>query len=418
MTVLEQRGSFTRRVLGNFGAQVLSAALLMANAILVARVVGTTGKGQVALTAQITTLLSMVLSLGLATAYVYFTGTRRFSLETLAGNALTLTFGITGLAGVALAGLYLSGVLSRLLPNMPWVLLGLAWLGLPLQLLNVFLGALLQGQQRILTLSALQILQSAAMLAWGLLLLLGLRLGVLGGALAVVLAWGLNLLLLLVLLLRMGVRLRPVWERDVFRTTLAFGLRGYPGTLLQYFNYRLDTFLVNYFVGAAQVGLYSVAVTLAELLWYLPHAVGFVIMPKAASSDPHMMNRFTPRVFALTLVLTALGGLGLALVGPWLITLVFSPAFQAAYPALLWLLPGVVLLGGGKVLTNEIAGRGFPHYNSISSGVALLVTVALDLLWIPRRGMIGAAQASSVAYGLSFVLALVFYRCASSRHAT
>ncbi len=400
------RSAFVQRVLANFGAQVLSAALLLANSVLVARVLGTEGKGLVALTAQTTTLLMMVLSLGVGYAHAYLIGSRRFDPAALLGNALGLTLLQSVLAGLVVIGLHVGGMLPTLSP----ALLIVAWLGLPVQLLIAYASGILQGQQRIVTLSVLQVLQSAAMLGLGVLLLLGLRLGVMGGALAVLLAWGLTLGLLVVLLRRSGVCWRLAWQPQALRVTLDYGLRGYVGSLLQYFNYRLDTFLVNYFIGAAQVGLYSVAVGLAELLWYLPHAVGFVILPKAAGSDARSMNTFTPRVFLITLGLTALGGAGLALVGPWLIRWLYSPAFSGAYPALLWLLPGVVLLGAGKVLTNEIAGRGFPHYNSISSGVALIATVALDLVLIPRAGIVGAAQASTVSYTLGFVLALIFYR--------
>lgn len=404
-------------MLANFGAQILSAALLLANAALVARALGTEGKGHVALMTQLTTLLMMLLQMGVPAAHTYLTGTRRFDATTLVGNALSLTALTTVLAGGVLVGLSTAGLLPFLFPGLPPVLIVLAWLALPLQLLIGFLGGIVQGQQRIIALSALQVLQSVALLLGSAGLLLGLRAGVIGGALAVMLAWALNLSLLVGLLRRSGVSFRPHWHRPALRATLNYGLRGYVGTLLQYFNYRLDTFLVNYFIGAAQVGVYSVAVTLAELLWYLPHAVGFVIMPKAASSDARTMNAFTPRVFLITLGLTALGGAGLALVGPWLIRWVFSPTFSGAYPALMWLLPGVVLLGAGKVLTNEIAGRGFPHYNSISSGVSLIATVVLDVVLIPRYGIVGAAQASTVSYSLGFLLALVFYRRVSHKSA-
>ena len=81
------------------------------------------------------------------------------------------------------------------------------------------------------------------------------------------------------------------------------------------------------------------------------------------------------------------------------------------------LLPGVVLLGAGKVLTNDIAGRGYPHYNSIVAGLTLVITVALDLLLIPRMGILGAALASSAAYSSTFLLSMMFYRIVSRRPA-
>jgi O-antigen/teichoic acid export membrane protein len=82
---------------------------------------------------------------------------------------------------------------------------------------------------------------------------------------------------------------------------------------------------------------------------------------------------------------------------------------------MLALLPGVVLLGGGKVLTNEIAGRGYPHYNSINAGLALILTIALDLILIPRYGVLGASLASSVAYTLIFLTAIAFYLIVSRK---
>lgn len=82
---------------------------------------------------------------------------------------------------------------------------------------------------------------------------------------------------------------------------------------------------------------------------------------------------------------------------------------------MLALLPGVVFLGSAKVLTNEIAGRGYPHYNSINAGLALVLTVILDLMLIPQYGVLGAALASSIAYMVIFFVAIGFYLGVSRR---
>jgi O-antigen/teichoic acid export membrane protein len=168
-------------------------------------------------------------------------------------------------------------------------------------------------------------------------------------------------------------------------------------------------FIVNYFLGPAGVGIYSVSVAVAELLWQLPNAVGFVIAPKAAATNPAAMNAFTPRVLRITLVLTTLAAIGLALLGSPLIEFVYSAPFAGAYLPMLALLPGVVLLGGSKVLTNEITGRGYPHLNSANAAIALVITLTLDFMLIPRHGVLGAAVASSVAYSAIFLTAIAFY---------
>ena len=63
----------------------------------------------------------------------------------------------------------------------------------------------------------------------------------------------------------------------------------------------VDVFLVNGLLGATSVGLHGVATRLAELAWYLPSAVGFAILPKAASTSGHDINRLTPRVLLVAL---------------------------------------------------------------------------------------------------------------------
>lgn len=410
-----QRSPFTRNVTSTFTVQILSLLLSTLNAAVVARLLGTSGKGILALTVLAPNVLALFLSGGISLANVYYTGQRRFDIATLSANAVAFTLMAT-LLGVALSTvLYFSGLLATILPGVPPGLLALSLLGLPFNLLSSYFTGILQGMQLIRQINLVSLLQRASMVAFSLIMVAGLQWGLTGAVLAVLVASIVALALLTGMLARRGAAFRPRWNKLVMKTTLKFGLRGYVGNVLQFFNYRLDLFLVNFFLGPSSVGIYTVAVAMAEMLWYLPNAVGFVIFPKAANTPAAAMNRFTPRVFRLTLALTTAGAVGLAIIGKPFIEIVYSPAFASAYGPMLALLPGVVLLGGGKVLTNEIAGRGYPQYNSIASGASLVLTIGLDLLLIPSLGVMGAAIASSVAYVAIFILALVFYRSVVNR---
>ena len=417
LQILRQRmlteGAFARNVGSTFLVQILTLVIALANAAIIARWLGPEGKGVLSLALLVPGVLALFFGLGIGAANVYFAGSRRLDIEQL--TAHSMAFALMGTAaGAVVAGLLAAtGWLERLVPGVPLWLLVLAIAGLPMSLLNGFLTAILQGMQRIITINAVSLGQSLIALALTALFVVGLHLSV-GGAVLAALGATLGALGILIVLVRgQGGRFWPRWHRQTARVMLAFGLRGYVGNVLQFFNYRLDTFIVNAFLGSAQVGIYGSAVALAELLWYLPNAVGFVIFPKSAATTAAEMNRFTPRVFRLTLALTAAGAVVLALLGGLLIRLIYGPAFAAAYLPLLALLPGVVLLGGGKVLTNEIAGRGYVHYNSINAGLALVLTVIFDLLLIPRIGVTGAALASTIAYTATFFTALIFYRSVS-----
>ena len=358
-------------------------------------------------------VLALFLSMGMGAANVYFAGSGRLTLPQLAANSTAFGLIATTIGAVLMAALALTGWLTRLTPGVPlWVML-LAWLSMPVSVFNGLFSALLQGQQRFAELNAASLGLAASRLALTVLFVVFLGWGLLGAVLAALGAGLAGLTATTWLLHRAGARFAPRWDRAVMRQTLAVGLRGYVGNVLQFFNYRLDAFLVNYLMGAAAVGIYGAAVALAELLWHLPNSVGLIMFPKASASSEGEMNRFTPRVFWVTMLLTVLGAAGVALLGPWLVDLIYGSAFAEAYMSLLVLLPGVVLLGGGKVLSGDLAGRGRMEYNSISAGAGLVVTLTLDLLLIPRWGTMGAAIASSVAYGTVLVSASLFYWSAS-----
>ena len=74
------------------------------------------------------------------------------------------------------------------------------------------------------------------------------------------------------------------------------------------------------------------------------------------------------------------------------------------------LLPGVLLLGIGKVLSSAIAGRGYPRFTLYIAAISMPLTLGLYFLLIPLYDEWGAAAASSVSYALSALLALVFFR--------
>jgi len=403
------KGEFTQQVGATFLTHLIGLLFSIVNAAIIARYLGPDGKGMVALVLLLPNMMGLFLSLGIGTANVFFVGSRHFEVSTLTSNSAT--FALVGtVIGVGIT-LSLSGTgwLSSIVPGVPvWLVLCSIPL-LPIGLASGYFTAILQGLQRITAINVVRLAQGGILVLLTGLLVAGFPTGLLGSVTAYVVSGALGLLVLSVVLRREGGVPLPKWDSSVARSTVSFGLKGHIGNIFQFFNYRLDLLIVNYFLGPGNVGIYSVSVGLAECLWYFPNAVGFVIFPKAAATKPELMNIFTPRAFRITLLLTALGAIGLMVFGKPMILMIYSSSFVSAYMPMLALLPGVVFLGSGKVLTNEIAGRGYPHYNSINAGLALVVTVVLDLVLIPRYGVLGAALASSIAYTAIFFTAIGFY---------
>jgi len=197
-------------------------------------------------------------------------------------------------------------------------------------------------------------------------------------------------------------RLSVTWARNV----LGFGIAGWLGNLLQYLNYRLDVFLVNFFLDPSAVAVYGIAAAMSETLWYLPNAVSTVLFPRTAA-DWDLARIFTPRVSRMAMLFTLGAGIVIAILGPAIIPILYSPLFTGAGAPLLALLPGTVLLAIGKVISSDLAGRGKPQFGTYAALASLVLTVTFDVFLIPRYGILGAGIASTLAY--STTAAVLFY---------
>jgi O-antigen/teichoic acid export membrane protein len=195
----------------------------------------------------------------------------------------------------------------------------------------------------------------------------------------------------------------------ILKHSVRFGLKAYIDNLLQFFNYRFDVFVVNYFLGASNVGFYTIAVSLGEIIWFIPNAVAGVLFPRTASSTPEAANCFTPIVFRHTFLLTTFSAVFLFIISRTTILLFFGEQFISSLLPLWILLPGIIMLSLSKILMGDLNGRGLAQYGSYSSGISLIITLTLDILLIPRIGIVGAALASTVAYATKMVIVIYLF---------
>jgi len=390
-------------------AQAALLTMGVAQGAIVARWLGTRGKGELAVAFLVAAVFQMILNPGFSASYVYFSGSARLRIHDLTRNAMAVTL-LAGGAGLAIAAaLDVTGALRQIIPHIPLGLVLLAVATMPPTMMVGLLAAILQGQQRIHLANRVLVLDGAVSLAVGLALLIGAGVGapaiIVGNAAGDVIA----ATVLAVLLRRDGACFRPAIDTGHCRQLLGYGLRAQSGNLVQFFNYRLDQLLLNALAGPSAVGTYGVSVRLSELLWQVPNAASSVLFAKGANERAEGMDLFTPRVARWTLAVSLAGGLCLAAVGHPLIQAVYSSAFLGAYIPLLWLLPGTVAFGVTNVLAHDLAGRGRPEFNALVAAASLVLTIPLDVILIPSLGATGAAIASSISYAASTLLTLLAY---------
>jgi len=196
----------------------------------------------------------------------------------------------------------------------------------------------------------------------------------------------------------------------LLRRSIAFGARAWLGSLAGAANDRLDQILIAFIATQTTLGIYAVAVNAFEILLYLPGGAATALLPllagAAAPSRPERALGALRSVALVTLGAMAAG----ALVAPALLPLVFGAEFEVSVAPFLWLLPGAIGFAAMTIFSSALMSSGAPGRSSAGPVAAVIVTVVLDLLLIPRHGASGAAVAASAASIVGGLVALFLYR--------
>lgn len=206
-------------------------------------------------------------------------------------------------------------------------------------------------------------------------------------------------------------------DRGLLREVVTYGLRGQAGGILTLLNLRLDFAILGAMAGPAVLGVYAVASKYAELLRLPGTALTWVSYPRMAALSPEEAGHRARRLLLPCIGVIVAAAVPLALLNSSVMTLLYGQRFHAAVAPALVLLVGMLLGGASGVASGYLYGRGRPGMNSLAMGCGVAVTVALDLLLIPRFGAMGASVASTAAYLTSdLLLILLLLRLSGHRH--
>lgn len=184
------------------------------------------------------------------------------------------------------------------------------------------------------------------------------------------------------------------------------GFRGFVSSIAALLLFRLDLFLVGYFLSLKEVGIYSIALFSAEMVTKIPGWSANILTPMVASNEVDHIKRtvylfYSAIIVALLLGLVFLFGI---LAFSDLISNLIGKDFTGVETCLLLLLPRVIMQSGVGILAANLAGKGYPWYHPVGCTVPLIILVLLDIVLIPNLGINGAALGNSLAYISAFIL--------------
>jgi O-antigen/teichoic acid export membrane protein len=173
-----------------------------------------------------------------------------------------------------------------------------------------------------------------------------------------------------------------------------------------------DRLVLAPLVPAADLGLYSVAYQFAMPIAILSAATSQAVMPHFARASVDTAGMHSLRPVATTqAIVIAFFGVAAALVCPSLIAVLLPVSFAAAATLVPLIVLGYVFFGWYLVPMNVLSlVVGKTRWVWTATGIAALSNVVLNLLLVPRLGVIAAALNTALAYGVLLLLVYVHAR--------
>jgi O-antigen/teichoic acid export membrane protein len=277
---------------------------------------------------------------------------------------------------------------------------------IPVHLLTDLTRGLLEGAQRFTWVGALRLILFGVQLASYILLWLSDRLTVASASYTMVASLAASMVVSLIAVWR---ELGPKWQPKLseLQTTLRYGIRDYPGILTEFVNWRLDLMMLVGMASSSAVGLYVVALRLADITTTLAGSVGDALLPEvAASENAEKATLVVMRSLRLTLCAHLLILVPLWIAAPYILRFAFGAGFVEVTNVLRLLMFASVIWSAGAIVISGLNGLGHPGLSAIARIAAAIVMVVALLSWLPTRGIQGAALSSIAGYSVMFLVAL------------
>jgi len=392
--------SLGRSALETLALRALVFGMAVAFNVAVSRTLGPDGRGQYALATLSAVTVAALAKLGLEHANVYLFGSLRTEPSRLArqNTFVSLAAGLPGAAALMVTPL----LIPSLFRDLPLGYLGLAAATIPF-LIHSQLAAGLQTMRGVVT------WQFRAALV-GILV----QLGLVGALLA---SGGLDVLSALVANLVGDVvgwcllvsrdapsTLRVKIDVPLLKATLRYSLIVHVGLVLLFFQTRVTLFIVELTLGTTSLGLYSVAVLIAESLTLAADSLAITLLPRQTIGTLATSAAMSLRAARIGALLTVAAGATLAAFGQPVIVLTFGPEFQSSYAPLLVLLPGAVFLAVQRFCGPPTLRANQPARMAAIHGLGVLINAFLTVLWVGPLGLLGAAASTTISYAVTSLL--------------
>ena len=170
-----------------------------------------------------------------------------------------------------------------------------------------------------------------------------------------------------------------------------------------------DVILLGLMVKSTDVGLYSAAYRIVFFVMAIMYASHVAFLPEMSrtGADQARMSSLLSRAIGLSVTVVLPFVVGGWLIAPALMALIFGEAYRGGAVALQLLLVSILLIAVHGTTRNVFLARERLGTETTIVAIGVAVNIILNVILIPRSGIIGAAVATVIGEAVILVLAVV-----------
>jgi len=160
---------------------------------------------------------------------------------------------------------------------------------------------------------------------------------------------------------------------------------------------KIDQVMIKEILGSEAVGQYAVAVKLSEIWYFIPIVIITSLFPAIINAKKQNENLYLSRLqklYDLMVWLAIAIAILMTFVSGWLIDLLFGDAYSKAGPVLIIHIWTGVFVFLGVAFSKYLVVENLTKKSFYRTALGAFSNVVLNLIWIPKYGIQGAAFAT------------------------
>jgi enterobacterial common antigen flippase len=187
------------------------------------------------------------------------------------------------------------------------------------------------------------------------------------------------------------------FELTYFRRMLHYALRFFGVDLFMTVGGYLDQFVLVLFLNPHDVGIYAVAISASRVLSVIPISISTVLFPTVAGRSRDAIVEIVGVAVRTSSVLTAGAALGLAVLAPYVLNLLYGTKFEEAITPFRLLLAYTVVSNLVTIQYQAFSAAGRPEIVTAFEFIGVTASGACMLVLVPHMGTLGAALSLLIA---------------------